>query len=166
MRVGSLRCPSLALCAALTAAAASAYAQTPAVRGYWRTPSGGIIRIAPCGHELCVEIAKLPPGDHPLTDTHNPDPKLRQRSLCGLRIGAGFVEVDPQHARSGHLYDPRSGHTYSGQMTAEGNLLRLRGYIGLPVFGRTETWVRASKPPACPAPAMAERGTVAHAPEP
>ncbi len=99
---------------------------------------------------LCAEIAALSPGKHPLTDMRNPDPRLRGRSLCGLRIGEGFVEVDPQHARSGRLYDPKSGHTYSGQMTAEGNLLQLRGYLGLPIFGRSETWVRTSRPPPCP----------------
>lgn len=152
MRVTWLRCPGLVLSAALTIGAVGAYAQAPAVRGYWRTPSGSVIRIAPCGHELCVEIAQLPPGNHPLTDMRNPDPKLRNRPLCGLRIGGGFVEVDLQHARGGHLYDPRSGRTYSGQMTAEGTLLQLRGYVGLPIFGRTATWVRASKPPPCPAP--------------
>lgn len=153
MRATRLRCLLLALtlCAALTVGAASAYTQVPAVRGYWRTPTGAIIHIAACGHALCVEIAKLPAGNHPVTDTHNPDPKLRERPLCGLQIGDGFVEVDAQHARAGHLYDPQSGRTYSGQMTAEGDLLRLRGYVGLPVFGRTETWVRASKPPPCPA---------------
>jgi hypothetical protein len=81
---------------------------------------------------------------------HNPDPKLRARPLCGLRIGEGFVAVDPQHARGGHLYDPQNGRTYRGEMTAEGNRLRLRGYIGLPIFGRSETWTRATEPPPCP----------------
>lgn len=137
------------VCAAL--AAASAYAQTPTVLGYWREPHGSIIRIAPCDHQLCVEIAAVSVRNRPVTDLRNPDPRLRNRPLCGLRIGAGFVEVDPQHARSGHLYDPRNGRTYSGQMTAEGNLLHLRGYVGLPMFGRTQTWVRASPPPPCPA---------------
>lgn len=141
---------SLALWAALTTAAATAYAQTPTVLGYWRTPTGAITHIAPCGQKLCVEIVALAPSDPLRTDSHNPDRTLRGRSLCGLRIGEGFVEVDPQHARGGHLYDPKSGHTYSGQMTAEGDHLNLRGYIGLPIFGRSETWVRASKPPPCP----------------
>ena len=154
MSITWTRCPPSVRCAvlALTVAAANAYAQALPVSGYWRTPSGAIVRIAPCGRALCVEIAKLPPGNHPASDSHNPDPKLRKRPLCGLIIGGGFDAVDPQHARGGHLYDPQSGHTYSGQMTAEGNLLRLRGYVGLPLFGRTETWVRASKPAPCPAP--------------
>lgn len=141
--------PGLLILSVAVTAAAVAYARAPAVRGYWRTPSGDIIRIDPCGQALCLEIAALSPGDHPLTDAQNPDAKLRSRPLCGLRIGEGFVEVDPQHARGGHLYDPKSGRTYSGHMTAEGNLLQLHGYVGLPIFGRTETWVRASRPPPC-----------------
>jgi uncharacterized protein (DUF2147 family) len=138
------------LCSALSATIA--YAQAPGVRGYWREPSGSILRIAPCGRELCVDIAALSRGNHPVTDTHNPNPKLRNRPLCGLRIGDGFSEVDPRHARGGHLYDPKSGHTYSGQMTAEGIFLKLRGYVGLPIFGRTETWVRTARPPPCSVP--------------
>ena len=145
-----LRLPPLILGAALMLMTARAHAETPSVLGYWRTPSGAVVLIAPCGRTLCAEIAALSAGKHPLTDTRNPDPKLRSRPLCGLRIGAGFVEIDPQHARSGRLYDPKSGHTYSGQMTAQGNLLQLRGYLGLPIFGRSETWVRASRPPPCP----------------
>ena len=140
-----------ALCAAL--AAAAAYAETPTVLGYWREPGGSVILIAPCGHGLCVAIASVAAGDHPVTDTHDPDPKLRARPLCGLRIGDGFVAIDAQHASGGHLYDPKSGHTYSGRMMAEGNLLHLRGYIGLAIFGRTETWVRTSRPPPCSASA-------------
>lgn len=152
MRLATPLCPLLILAAALTMAAVSASAPTPTIRGYWRTPSGAIVRIDPCGQELCIEIAALSRGDDPLTDLRNPDPGLRSRPLCGLRIGTGFLESDPQHASRGHLYDPKSGRTYSGQMTADGNLLHLRGYLGVPIFGRSETWSRASKPPPCPAP--------------
>lgn len=141
----------LILCAALTAAlpATHASAQVPSVLGYWREPGGSIIRIAPCGQRLCIAIVRLAGGNHPAHDTHNPTPELRNRALCGLQIGTDFTEIDPQHARDGHLYDPRSGHTYSGEMTAEGNLLHLRGYLGLRILGRTQTWVRATRPPPC-----------------
>lgn len=149
MRAPSRHLLPFILCAAL--AAAGADAQAPTVMGYWREPGGSVIRIAPCDHQLCVEIARVSASNHPLTDVRNPDPGLRNRPLCGLRIGAGFVEVDPQHARNGRLYDPRSGRIYHGQMTAEGNSLRLRGYVGLPMFGRTQIWVRASAPPPCSA---------------
>lgn len=150
----SMRAPARAfrpfiLCAAL--AAASARAQAPTVLGYWREPGGSVIRIAPCDRHLCVAIVRVSAGNHPATDVRNPDPGLRNRPLCGLRIGADFTETDAQHARGGHLYDPRSGRTYRGQMTAEGNLLLLRGYVGLPMFGRTQTWVRTVAPLSCSA---------------
>lgn len=137
------------ICALL--AASSAAAQAPTVLGYWREPGGSVIRIAPCDRELCVVIVRLSAGNHPVTDVRNPDPRLRNRPLCGLQIGSGFVEVDPQHAHDGLLYDPRSGRTYSGRMTAEGNLLQLRGYVGLPMFGRTQTWMRAAPTAPCSA---------------
>lgn len=130
-------------------AAAGPYARAPGILGYWREPGGSVIRITPCDQRLCVAIAALSARSRAVSDAHNPDPKLRNRPLCGLRIGEGFVEVDPQHASGGHLYDPKSGRTYSGEMTADGSLLHLRGYWGLRIFGRTETWVRTSPPPPC-----------------
>jgi uncharacterized protein (DUF2147 family) len=41
------------------------------------------------------------------------------------------------------VYDPENGKTYSGKMylTAT-NQLELRGYVGFPIFGRTEFWKR------------------------
>ena len=118
------------------------------ILGYWREPSGAIIRIVPCGPALCVDLVALPPGRHPSTDVRNPNRGLRERPLCGLRIGAGFIERDARHADGGHIYDPRNGRTYRGSMTLDGNLLRLRGYVGLRLFGRTETWMRVDEPPA------------------
>lgn len=147
MRFRSRRLPLLILCTAL--ASSVAYAQAPTVLGYWREPGGAVILIAPCDRRLCVTIVRLAGGNHPAHDAHNPSPELRNRALCGLQIGTSFTEVDPQHAVDGHLYDPRSGHTYSGEMTAEGNLLHLRGYLGLRILGRTQTWVRATQPPPC-----------------
>jgi uncharacterized protein (DUF2147 family) len=117
-------------------------AEETGVRGYWLEPAGAVIHIAPCPGRLCVWIVALPPGDHPHTDVHNPKSILRERPLCGLLIGRDFAESDSQHADNGSLYDPKSGKTYSGSLRAEGDLLKLRGYVGLKIFGRTETWTR------------------------
>jgi uncharacterized protein (DUF2147 family) len=41
------------------------------------------------------------------------------------------------------VYDPKSGKTYRGKMTfVSPNQLNLRGFIGIPLFGRTTTWTR------------------------
>ena len=115
-----------------------ANADETGVHGFWQEPSGAVIQIAPCTEGLCLKIVALSPGNHPHTDAYNPDEKLRGRPLCGLRIGQGFTATDSQHAEGGHIYDPKSGHTYSGSMTAQGNTLTLRGYLGIKLFGRSE----------------------------
>jgi uncharacterized protein (DUF2147 family) len=145
----------------LVLAAAPALAATPAFLGDWQTPTDAIVRIAPCtaphttaDAALCLTVvrvsptAPLGPNGRP-TDLKNPDLTLRNRSLCGLVIGTGFQATDPAHLTGGHLYDPESGHTYQGTITAAGDTLHLRGYIGIPLFGRSETWRRSRDVPAC-----------------
>jgi len=139
-RVGS--CLSLLACVHMAPAQVPSSGREASVRGYWQEPSGGVIEVYPCEGGLCLRIAALSPGAHPRNDLHNPDPALRSRSLCGLRIGDDFTQIDLRHAEGGHLYDPRSGQTYSGSITAEGDTLRLRGYLGIKLLGRTETWRR------------------------
>ena len=44
---------------------------------------------------------------------------------------------------NGNIYDPKSGNEYSGTMTLTSkNHLNLRGYVGIPLFGRTSNWSR------------------------
>ena len=111
------------------------------VMGEWRAPTTAVLRVYACGKDVCVKLIK-PSGDVTRKDAHNPMEGMRGRPLCGLELGSGFKRVDDDHANEGRLYDPNSGHTYKGTMTAEGDSLKLRGYIGIPLFGRTETWQR------------------------
>ena len=46
----------------------------------------------------------------------------------------------------GKIYDPKSGKTYSGQITqSDTNTLKLRGYIGVSLIGRSTIWTRSEK---------------------
>src|SRR5579875_3175716 len=142
---------SLLLTSALLAPAALLSAQTThadGVRGTWRTPGGAVVRVAPCGSDLCATLLQLEPNA-PRLDEKNPDPAKRTQKLCGEQIGYGFHLTDPNHAEDGHLYDPKAGKTYKGAMTAEGDHLHLRGYVGIKAFGRTEDWTRTTETPTC-----------------
>ena len=131
--------PALALLAALSGVA---QARDAGVLGDWREPGGSVIRIAPCENSVCATLAAVKsPTPY---DGNNPDPAQRMRRLCGLAIGYGFHLADPTHANGGQLYDPKTGKTYHGEMTSEGDTLKLRGYVGIRAFGRTETWTRVS----------------------
>lgn len=113
--------------------------------GNWADPDGSIIHIYQCGEDICATLIAISAKEPTRVDAENPDPALRRRSLCGLKVGTGFHPAGPDHAKGGRLYDPKSGKTYTGTMTREGNQLKLRGYVGIPLFGRTETWTRAKE---------------------
>ena len=120
----------------------SAAAQSTGLLGDWREPTGSVIEIFHCGNDLCAKMVAISKQAPTQLDKNNPDPKSRTHPLCGLQIGYGFHLSDPAHADGGRLYDPKSGKTYKGTMTAEGNQLHLRGYMGFKAFGKTETWTR------------------------
>ena len=136
---------AIVLCA-LSASAVHGAAPDTSLAGDWITPDQSALRVAPCGGDLCIRITRLPPNNPYSTDGLNPDTQLRTRPLCGLEIGRGFHTSSPDRAEDGSLYDPKSGKTYRGSMMVEGDQLHLRGYIGLKLFGRTETWTRSKAP--------------------
>ncbi len=76
-------------------------------------------------------------------DVHNPDASLRSRPIVGIDLLSGY-QYD--HGKwQGRLYDPESGKTYQSQMSVDGDgNLKLRGYIGTPMLGKTKIFRPAS----------------------
>ena len=124
------------------------------VQGYWLSEEGTAqIELAPCepgSDTICGEIVWLedPLDDdgEPLRDVNNDDPELRDREIVGLEM---VWDMEPDSGREsrwsgGRIYDPESGNTYRARMDLgeDGETLDLRGYVGLPAFGRTSTWTR------------------------
>jgi uncharacterized protein (DUF2147 family) len=76
-------------------------------------------------------------------DRENPDPALRGRPILGLVIMRGFVFDGGGSWSKGRVYDPENGKEYRGKMTLTSpDVLSLRGYVGITLFGRTERWTR------------------------
>lgn len=110
--------------------------------------------IDDCAGQLCGRIYWLKKplsGGKPKRDHHNPDARLRDRPLCGLRILTGFRREKDGVWNDGQVYNPSDGRTFSSTMTLEGDGgLRIRGYVGATLFGKTVEWVRPQgKLPAC-----------------
>lgn len=77
-------------------------------------------------------------------DVNNPKENLKDRSLLGLEILKDFVFNDGTW-EDGTIYDPKSGKTYSCKMTLDGNnKLNVRGFVGVSLLGRTDTWTRVN----------------------
>ena len=77
---------------------------------------------------VCVEC----PGD------------ARGRKIRGLEILVLQRDEKPLQWR-GRVLDPEEGRDYRcvAALSPDGKRLSLRGYVGLELFGRTETWIRA-----------------------
>jgi uncharacterized protein (DUF2147 family) len=79
----------------------------------------------------------------PKTDIENPDPKLQNRPKMGLVILTGLNYKSDNSYEKGRIYDPKSGKTYSCQTEIiDKGKMKLRGYIGVSLIGRTSEWVR------------------------
>lgn len=90
-----------------------------------------------------VFFGKILSGEGESKDVKNPDPALRNRDLIGLVILKDFTFDGKSSWEDGTIYDPRKGKTYDCIITLQDkNTLKVRGYIGLSLFGRTEIWSR------------------------
>ncbi|MBO1516613.1 MULTISPECIES: DUF2147 domain-containing protein [Psychrobacter] len=69
---------------------------------------------------------------------------LKNQPVEGLQILTGLKAEGSNQWSDGKLVDPESGKVYSGKITLSdnGQSLDLRGYVGTPLFGRSQTWQR------------------------
>ena len=86
------------------------------------------------------------PGEVPLTQCHNCSAPFTNKPIIGLTI-LQKMKVDPKDPNNyigGEVLDPRGGKIYHGKarLNASGNRLTLRGYIGISMIGRSQTWIR------------------------
>ena len=132
--MGRLRGLFLVVAIAL-APASAALARAPV--GYWFTEDlGGIVQIQACGTDvLCGTIVGL--RDWPASGQRldwRGGPQCHFPLLRNLR---------PQDDGRWHgtVTNPEDGQTYTAEVWVPNDgMLRLRGYIGLPLFGSTQRW--------------------------
>jgi len=121
----------------------SAFAQAlpDAVLGEWLTPrKDSRIQIYREGSQY---FGKVVWGSGATKDEKNPDPALQNRALVGLVMLNNLKFDGTDTWANGTIYDPREGKTYACKMALnDARSLRVRGYIGVSLFGRTEVWSR------------------------
>lgn len=69
--------------------------------------------------------------------------EFKDKPLEGMRFMWGFKRNGDKYTQ-GKILDPNTGDVYSANMTLKnnGDTLALRGYMGMPMFGRTQIWER------------------------
>ncbi|HEY4326151.1 MAG TPA: DUF2147 domain-containing protein [Mucilaginibacter sp.] len=130
----------------ITFSIAASAQNADAILGKWLNPTGeGQVLIYKKENKYFGKLVwiKVPDRDgKPKTDIHNPDKALQSRPELGLELLQNFTFKGDDVYGDGTIYDPKSGKTYSCKMTLNDNNLKIRGYIGISLFGRTEVWTR------------------------
>jgi uncharacterized protein (DUF2147 family) len=83
----------IALAGLVAGSAAAQPGQAPSIEGKWLTDDGkAVVVIDRCGADMCGEIARvLDKGRNvPTSDVANPDQRLRNRPIVGLKVLSGF----------------------------------------------------------------------------
>ena len=136
---------------AMMLAIPAAMAQTASPAGTWKTIDDktgqpkSLVRITEEGGVLTGKIEKL---YRPADQDQNPkctacEGARKDQPLIGMTILSG-LKKDGNEYTGGEIMDPSKGKTYKSKATLKdnGSKLEVRGYIGAPMFGRSQTWVR------------------------
>jgi uncharacterized protein (DUF2147 family) len=143
--------------------ATSALAKGPSAVGSWTTIDDStkkprsIVTIWEEGGKLFGKIDKLyrQPNEpeHPLCEKC--DGELKNKPVLGMVILRN-LKPDGDGWSGGTVLDPENGKTYKVKLALEdgGKRLKVRGYVGFSLLGRTQHWLRAEQAPtAVPTPA-------------
>lgn len=79
-------------------------------------------------------------------DNQNKNTALRTRPIVGIRIVEKLTYEDGEW-KGGELYDPESGESYRClvKLSNDGERLEVRGYLGMPAFGRSVYWEKVAE---------------------
>jgi uncharacterized protein (DUF2147 family) len=137
--------------AALLLAGTAALAQaTPA--GLWKTidddgkTEKSLVRITDTGGVFSGKVEKIADASKQdarcdeCSDARKGQPVLGMTILSGVKANAGEAGLWD----GGEILDPNNGKTYKVRLKPinGGKALEVRGYIGMPLLGRTQTWQR------------------------
>jgi uncharacterized protein (DUF2147 family) len=119
--------------------------------GLWKTiddQSGkpkGLVRIREVNGQYEGKIEKIfpAPGDDPVPKCERCDGARRNQPVLGLTFMWGLTKQGDEY-QGGEILDPESGKIYRAKMKLVdgGKKLEVRGFLGVSLFGRSQTWLR------------------------
>ena len=135
----------------LTVTSLGLHAQNLSAIGLWKTIDDNtgkvksLVRIYAVGDEVRGKVEKVfvEPGAEPNPVCMKCEGDMKDKPVVGMVILYG-LKLDGKEYNGGKILDPNNGKVYSSKLTVAdgGKTLNMRGYIGTPMFGRTQTWLR------------------------
>lgn len=110
--------------------------------GLWDTGDGAHVEMYERDglyHGKFMHFYEEPPADG--VDAKNPDPALQGRSLVGADFILNFT-FDGEKWKHGRIYNPENGKQYKADLELKDGVLKVRGWLGVRLLGRTVKWTR------------------------
>ncbi|MEO8407874.1 MAG: DUF2147 domain-containing protein [Oxalobacteraceae bacterium] len=136
---------------ALAMSALHAWADDTSPVGLWKSiddhtgKAKSLIRISESDGQLSGKVEKL---FRALGEEQNPkcdkcSDARKDQPIIGMTILSGLKKNGDEYS-GGEILDPANGKLYKSKVSVvnSGKKLNVRGYIGAPLFGRTQVWVR------------------------
>jgi uncharacterized protein (DUF2147 family) len=116
--------------------------------GKWKTiddetgKEKGIVEIFEKSGKVYGKIIEILDKEHRNHKCEKCEGEDKNKSILGLIIIKGLTR-NGDYYDGGKVLDPKNGKKYHCKITLEGkDKLVVRGYIGIPLFGRSQTWIR------------------------
>ena len=135
------------LCFLTSAVASIAFAQSPA--GLWKTiddatgKEKAMVRITESAGVFTGKVEKLLDPTKQDSKCDDCTDSRKGQPVLGLTIIRN-IKKGESHWEGGDILDAANGKVYRARLTlsADNKKLDVKGYIGTPLFGRTQTWSR------------------------
>ncbi len=146
----SLYAFALVLFALVSVAGACAQQLSPKLQnaiGRWQVvnsdgTSGGQVETYLVNGKLFGRVTQVRPGRTPRDVCDKCSGEYKNQLILGMVLMRNF-HPDGDDWVDGTVVDPENGKEYKGKIWAVGkDNLHMRGFIGISLFGRTESWVR------------------------
>jgi len=135
----------------LSAVAGFASADVNSPTGLWKTiddktgKERSSVRITETNGVFEGRVEKIydQPGDDPQHLCKECEGERKDKPIIGMTILWGLKKDGEQYA-GGEILDPKNGSIYRAKMKLldGGKKLEVRGFIGVSLFGRSQTWLR------------------------
>jgi uncharacterized protein (DUF2147 family) len=142
---------SAAVFVLLSAVAGFAWADVNSPTGLWKTiddktgKERSLVRITETNGVFEGRVEKIydQPGDDPQHLCKECEGERKDKPIIGMTILWGLKKDGEQYA-GGEILDPKNGSIYRAKMKLldGGKKLEVRGFIGVSLFGRSQTWLR------------------------